>query len=410
MSFTFDGNEKIIQIDFGVTNITVQDCYGSWKEWVLSANNAVFEQAFRYVGGDPLPGSKALGVTYFLLNGWKIRPYSGNHTLSIDGNLYSEDGSSPYTSVIGNYSVMVISSVSTLVDATIQQLPEIEYASFNGGIHLDPVLGIDSTVYPAGTPSHPCKTIINAYMIDLVRGFNKVYLYGDLDIISFPDGLIDNVEVIGVGGYRTHNVYISDTLVTNVLIQNLNATGVCKPGSDVHIHDCKIENLENVSIIAEECRINSGYYFNADLKNCLVDGDIVVTSGGYFTGTGIVFEGDFTNIEMGPSSIVSLDVNSGYVLLKNSTSGCLAEFNLNGGELELDSTCTGGDFYAEGYGVLYGDPIALGMNVKANHLMSLDTITNSNWNYDITTASDVNTIAGYIKNKVLSVAKFIGLK
>ena len=242
------------------------------------------------------------------------------------------------------------------------------------------------------------------------RGFNKVYLYGDLDIISFPDGLIDNVEVIGVGGYRQHSVYISDTLVRNVLIENLNATGICKLGSDVHIHDCKIDNLENVSIIAENCRINSGFYANAALKNCFIDGNIVVTSGGYFTGTGIVFEGDFTNIEMGTSSTVSLDVNSGYVLLKNSTSGCLAEFNLNGGELELDSTCTGGDFYAEGYGVLYGDPVALGMNVKANHLMSLDTITNSTWNYDITSATDVNTMAGYIKNKVLSVSKFLGLK
>lgn len=409
MSFTFDGNEKIIQIDFGVTSITVQDCYSSWKEWVLSANNSVFEQAFRYVGGDPLPGSKALGVTYFLLNGWKIRPYSGNHTLSIDGNLYSEDGTSPYTSVIGNFSVMVISSVSTLVDSTIQQLPEIEYATFNGGIHLDPILGVDSIEYPAGTPFRPCKTIVNAYMIDLVRGFNKVYLYGDLDIINFPDGFVRDVEVFGVGGYRVHNVYIENTLVENVLITNLNATGVCKPGSNVHVHDCKIENLENISIIADDSRINSGHYTFADLNRCVVDGDIVLTSGGYFTGVGVVFEGDYTNIEMGENTTVSLDVDSGYLLLKNSTSGCLAEFNYKGGELELDSSCVGGDFYAEGIGYLYSDPVALGMNVKANHLISLETVSETNWNYDITSASDVNTMAGYIKNKVLSVAKYIGL-
>lgn len=409
MAFIFDGINKIIQITSGTTFFTVKDCYNDWKDWVITENNTIYEQAFRYVGGDPLPGSKALGVTYFLMNGWKIRPASENHTLNVDGNLYTEDGSSPFTSVIGNYSVMVISSVSTLVDSTIQQLPEIEYATFNGGVHLDPILGIDSIEYPAGTPFRPCKTILNAYMIDLVRGFNKVYLYGDLDIINFPDGFIKDVEVYGVGGYRIHNVYIENTLVENVLITNLNATGVCKVGSNVHVHDCKIENLENISIIADDSRINSGHYTFADLNRCVVDGDIVLTSGGYFTGVGVVFEGDYTNIEMGENSIVSLDVDSGYLLLKNSTSGCLAEFNYKGGELELDPSCTGGDFYAEGVGYLYSDPIALGMNVKANHLISLETVTETNWNYDITSISATNTMAGYIKNKVLSVAKFIGL-
>lgn len=409
MNFSFDGIEKVIQVEVGITNITAQECYSEWKDWVLLENNMAFEQAFRYVGGDPLPGSKALGITYFLMNGWKIRPYSGNHTLSLDGNLYSEDGSSPYISALGSYSVMVINSVSTLVDATIQQLPEIEYASFNGGIHLDPILGTDTTAYPAGTPTHPCKTIINAYQIDLVRGFNKVYLYSDLDIISFPDGIVRNVEVVGVGGYRIHNLYIEDTLVENVQITNLNATGTCKNGSNVHVHDCSLSNLENVSFIASNSRINSGLYTDADLENCFVDGDIVITSGGYFTGVGIVFEGDYTNITMDEKSTVSLDVNSGYLLIKNCTSGCLAEFNYKGGELELDGSCTGGDFYAEGVGYLYGDPIALGMNVKSNHLISLESVSETNWNYDITQFTDSTTVAGYLKNKVLSVAKFIGL-
>lgn len=198
-------------------------------------------------------------------------------------------------------------------------------------------------------------------------------------------------------------------MVENVLIQNLNASGICKTGSNVHVHDCSLTNLENVSIIAEESRINSGLYKDADLNRCFVDGDIVLTSGGYFTGVKVVFEGDYTNIEMGENSTVSLDVDSGYLMIKNSTSGCLSEFNFKGGELELDSSCTGGEFYAEGVGYLYGDPVALGMTVKSNHLISLETVSETNWNYDITIATNPNTMAGYIKNKVLSVAKFIGL-
>jgi len=58
---------------------------------------------------------------------------------------------------------------------------------------------------------------------------------------------------------------------------------------------------------------------------------------------------------------------------------------------------------------LYGDPAALGMHIKSNHLISLGSISETNWNYDITSFTDSTTVAGYLKNKVLSVAKFIGL-
>lgn len=180
MSFSFDGNNKIIQIGDGITAIAVNDLYVGWKEWVISANNSVFQQAFRFVGGDPLPGSKKLGTTYFLMNGWKIRPYSGNHTLAVDGNLYTEDGSSPYVMAVGQFSVMIINSVSSLVDSTVQQLPEIEYASYNGGITIDTVLGTDSSDYPYGTPAKPCKTLYNVDEIAAVRGFTVYVEDGDL--------------------------------------------------------------------------------------------------------------------------------------------------------------------------------------------------------------------------------------
>jgi hypothetical protein len=58
-----------------------------------------------------------LGLTYFLLNGWKIRPYEATHVFSVNGNLYSEDGTSPFLPTIGGYNVTIISSVSNLVEA-----------------------------------------------------------------------------------------------------------------------------------------------------------------------------------------------------------------------------------------------------------------------------------------------------
>jgi hypothetical protein len=56
-----------------------------------------------------------LGSTFFLENQWRIRPYEGDHTLTVDGNLYDRLGASPYVSTLGAYNVFIISTVSDLV-------------------------------------------------------------------------------------------------------------------------------------------------------------------------------------------------------------------------------------------------------------------------------------------------------
>src|SRR3990172_4377805 len=157
---SFNGATKIISVTVapvgGANSIDVKiDLFSDWKEWVLLSDNSKYVQAMRGVGGDPLPGSKALGDTYFLLNGWKIRPYEASHTMTVNGNLYCEDGTSPYVSTLGAYNVMVISAVSQLVSATIQQLPEIEYASFDGGVTIDAVSGSAGAGYPIGNAQSP---------------------------------------------------------------------------------------------------------------------------------------------------------------------------------------------------------------------------------------------------------------
>lgn len=113
---TFDGNNKLIIIDTGVTSLTVLEIYSDWKEWVQLSDNAKYEQAMTALGGDPLPGSKFLGTTVFLENNWKIRPYEGNHTLTISGNLYDRNGLSPFVSTLGNYNVLINLTVSNLID------------------------------------------------------------------------------------------------------------------------------------------------------------------------------------------------------------------------------------------------------------------------------------------------------
>ncbi len=114
---TFDGVNKLMVVNAGITTIDVQvDLYSDWKEWVLTSDNAKYPLAFTTTGGDALGGSEYLGAYFFLENGWKIRPYEGNHVLSVNGNLFTRDGSSPFVSTLGAYNVSIRSKFSSLTN------------------------------------------------------------------------------------------------------------------------------------------------------------------------------------------------------------------------------------------------------------------------------------------------------
>jgi len=114
---TFDGENKLILINPGVTSINIEaDIYSNWKEWLQLYDYAKFLQALRSTGGDPLPSGDFLGGTFFLMNGWKIRTWEGDHSLVVVGNIYSEDGLAPFVPTLDHWNILVTSTVSNLID------------------------------------------------------------------------------------------------------------------------------------------------------------------------------------------------------------------------------------------------------------------------------------------------------
>jgi len=113
---TFDGDRELIIVGPGITSLDVrEDIYSEWKRWFIHSDNSKYRMAFDIVGGNPLPEDQ-LGLTYFLQNGWKIRPYEGDHRLTIRGNLYRHDGTDPIEDTIGDFKVTVSMRVSNLID------------------------------------------------------------------------------------------------------------------------------------------------------------------------------------------------------------------------------------------------------------------------------------------------------
>lgn len=117
---TFDGPNKVIIVNDGVTLIDVkEDIYSAWKGWVLSeeASNAAYPQAMRSVGGDPTVGGNYLGATFFLMNGWRLRTWEGDHRLTVEGNLYTEEGDPPFVPTVFSHNIIIEYQVSNLTSA-----------------------------------------------------------------------------------------------------------------------------------------------------------------------------------------------------------------------------------------------------------------------------------------------------
>lgn len=113
---TFDGPNKLIIVDTGITSLDVQiDLYSDWKEWMLVGDNAKYLPALRTVGGDTLVAPQEISPYFFLLNGWRVRPYEGDHMLTVDGNLFVDGGGNPFVPTVGNYNVLI--NLQTSVNA-----------------------------------------------------------------------------------------------------------------------------------------------------------------------------------------------------------------------------------------------------------------------------------------------------
>lgn len=109
MGYIFDGENKIIQLTSGTTELDLKDLYSRWKDWVL-AGGSKFPPAFSTVGGEPIDTSRGVYITsyFFLINGWRIRPQEANHRLRvINGVVLTDTGESPFIPTQGNYNVMI---------------------------------------------------------------------------------------------------------------------------------------------------------------------------------------------------------------------------------------------------------------------------------------------------------------
>ncbi len=373
--FTFYGPDKIIEISYGVTSIEVQDIYSAWKEWVLISDNVKYLPAMRSVGGDPISDTKTLGATYFITNGWRVRPFSGDHRLTVNGNLYTDPaGSSPFLPAAGAYSVTIELQVSSLVDSSLAQMPEIEQASYSGQVAIDTTTAYTGITYPTGTLKQAVNNLYDAKLIATDRGFDQFYLKGDLTIPTVTgDPLnIGNVTALKFeGAGATLNVYRTTVTLTQGCVTTNSNWSHCRitgyQGGESLYHDCIIDGLDNAHCVYEKCGLldGSGRGYTIRQTSAVSSGHASYFKECYSD------EGTAILDRNGARLNVTFDGWHGRLKIINqnhATSSGSVWIHMNGGTLTVDATCTKGKITVTGFGTLVNG--SLGTEVDASGFAS----------------------------------------
>ncbi len=154
--WTFDGPNKLFIVKSGVTQLDVQvDLYSSWKQEVKLSDNLKWAPAMRTIGGDPTTLALNAGDTYFMINGWRIRPQEANHTLNVDGNLFTDPpGFSTFVDTVGAFNVRVEMFLSNIIDGLNFLRDQIDLARkiMQNKFITDPTTGIATIHDDDGTP------------------------------------------------------------------------------------------------------------------------------------------------------------------------------------------------------------------------------------------------------------------
>jgi len=231
---------------------------------------------------------------------------------------------------------------------------------YGGVIYVDTISGSTGVTYPKGTLAFPCKTLADALTIAEARGIRNVKFAGEITL----DRAFTNYTISGLKSVNNGTVYLNNQSLDAVVFENcivrghLNAVAHAPDAgwgheSKVEFRSCYLEDIEHLEGIFSSCQI---------------EGTTTLRPGGWVSSVETVIEGDNTIFDMSSTAgtVLSMDINSGWVQVINAVDGCLIELNLKGGEVSLYDSCTGGEYYLEGVGTLFNES---NMTVKENHLI-----------------------------------------
>ena len=227
-------------------------------------------------------------------------------------------------------------SVRSANSAGLVNSAEIEYGSFGGSVHVDVVNGLAGTLYPTGTPRQPVNNLSDALLIAERRGFEKLEIIGNLNILTED---VSGFVIVGQTPTKS-TIYVAPS--ANVL--------------DCEFTDCILTGTLDGSSQALRCAISNLQFVNGGITECFLMDQI--TMGGT-TPLNVIncvsgkTGGDPVIIDMGgDAGELSVRNFSGALKVQNKTGTDSATVDMSQGKLIIDSTVAAGTIACRGIGIL----------------------------------------------------------
>jgi hypothetical protein len=345
MAINFDGDNLLITLDSGITEVdVVDDLYRAWKDWMLETPlNRRYPQAFVSDGGNPLTAVINQGSYIFLQNqyGWRIKPPEEDITIYLTGNLAVADiAIEAIVPTTGNFTAAVIGLQPITQGVTPAMGTQLEFNAFNSGITLDPgnITGnaIAGTAFPAGSEEFPSDNHTDTLSIAQARGLEKIYVKGAVALSSGDWSL----------GYDFHGI---NPLVSSIVLSGTSNVDNCE------FQGLTVSGSVDDNNVIRTCRVLSvtsydGFILDSGLAGTITLGGSQTTLiTNCFSATAGASQPviDYN----GTTSALIVRGHNGPLKIINKTNATGdIHFNSNTGNLIIDSTCTAGTIYASGVG------------------------------------------------------------
>lgn len=375
---------------------------------------------------------------------WQPDTHRHNTTVLLGGIQYARvlEILPPYTITFEEkpsaYTVSLTSSNNNILESTnlgtvqilsnnsagLINVTEVQYAAFDDHITIDTgnVSGraAAGTVYPIGTESVPSNNLADALTIAVFRGFDEINIIGNL-VIGATD-VISNYTLIGQGATlnvtKTLVTLTSGCATTNAVYKDCKVTGV--QGGESHYINCVIGELSNAHCHYRDVALvgpitytaSIGSTHTTDMHECYAGNDEVVLNQ---NGSQLKF--------------VIYDF-SGKIKFTNGThASSTTRIHMTGGTVTLDSTCTAGTYIITGWcsvvnsstatvdttglikNAVWDEPTTSHTTAGTTGKALSDAGAPGNpWGAPVAGNTATGTFGELVGKKLLTIAKFLGLK
>lgn len=326
-----------------------------------------------------------LADDYSLWNITQVRT-SGGNLVAVD------DANSTIPAILPTWGTQVILTTSS--SATIQELEDIQYASFNNGVTINTATGTAGTVFPTGTPRQPSNNLTDALAIARSRGFDTIYARSNLTIPSGPD--FSDLRFVGISPHSTRITVTAGATITEVEFAECTVTG--DVDGAVEFERCDLDNITNFHGEAHECGFVSSVTLgtgNVSFLNCfsLVPGAATPT---LFVGTG--------------ATVAIRDYYGGLEIRgKTGTDAFSADFS--SGQVIVNDDNTAGSISIRGVAKWTNESTYAGTTtVDTTGLINQQTIADTVWNALTSTYTAAGSFGQLVGRKLLTIGKFLGLR